>query len=74
MAPPAADLLNPEAVAAFIRLTHARYAANLGEHLGRAVVAMFTDEPSLLGRGARRGVHPYTPGFEADLAARDGPG
>jgi hypothetical protein len=72
LAPPAADLLQPEAVATFLRLTHARYAAELGEHLGRTVVALFTDEPSLLGRGARRGIQPYTPGLELDIAARLG--
>lgn len=69
LAPPAADLLSPEAVAAFLELTHDAYAAALGEHLGTTVVAMFTDEPFLLGRGHRRLARPYTPGLEAEVAA-----
>jgi hypothetical protein len=71
-APPAGDIMNPAAVASFIRLTHDRYAAALGEHLGTTVVAMFTDEPSPLGRGARKGAFPFTAGFDAWLAARLG--
>jgi len=69
LAPPAADLLNPAAVATFLELTHDAYAAALGEHLGTTVVAMFTDEPFLLGRGHRRLARPYTPGLEAEVAA-----
>ena len=72
LAPPAADLLRPDAVAAFIRLTHSAYAAALGAHMGTTVVALFTDEPDPLGRGARRGAQPYTPGLERDLAGRLG--
>lgn len=48
--PPAADLLNPEAMAAFLRLVHDRYAEALGEFFGDTVTGIFTDEPSLLGR------------------------
>ncbi len=62
-APPAGDIMNPEAVETFIRLTHDAYARTLREHLGTTVVAMFTDEPSPLGRSPRRGVKPYTRGF-----------
>src|SRR5262245_50449411 len=64
-APPAGDLLNPEAVACFLRHTHDQYYAHLKEHFGRTVVGMFTDEPMLLGRGARRGPDPwpFTGGF-----------
>ncbi|MEL7975287.1 hypothetical protein AAG589_05440 [Isoptericola sp. F-RaC21] len=69
LAPPAADLLNRDAVAAFLELTHDAYAAALGEHLGTTVVAMFTDEPFLLGRGHRRLARPYTPGLESEVAA-----
>jgi len=69
LAPPAADLLNPDAVAAFLELTHDAYAGALGEHLGTTVVAMFTDEPFLLGRGHRPLARPYTPGLEAEVAA-----
>jgi len=71
-APPAGDIMNPAAVASFIRLTHAAYAAALGDHLGSTVVGMFTDEPSPLGRGARRNAWPYTAGFDGYLAERLG--
>jgi hypothetical protein len=71
-APAAGDIMNPAAVAAFIRLTHDAYARALGDHLGTTVVAMFTDEPSPFGRGGRRGAWPYTPGFERYLAERLG--
>jgi hypothetical protein len=69
LAPPAADLLDPDAVAAFLELTHDAYARALGEHLGTTVVAMFTDEPFLLGRGHRPLARPYTRGLEDDAAA-----
>lgn len=72
LAPAAADLMNPDAVAAFIALTHEAYAAELGDHLGRTVVAWFTDEPDVVGRGARPDGIAWTPGFEAGLAAASG--
>lgn len=62
-APAAADLMNPEAMQAFIRLTHEKYYAAMPEHFGRTVIAMFTDEPDLTGRNARRGALPWTAGF-----------
>ncbi|WP_030155604.1 hypothetical protein [Glycomyces sp. NRRL B-16210] len=72
LAPPAADLLNPAAVQAFLETTHDAYARALGSHLGTTVVAMFTDEPFLLGRNPREGAQPYTPGLEAEVAAAEG--
>jgi hypothetical protein len=68
-APPAGDIMSPAAVDTFIRLTHDAYAGVLGDHLGRTVVGMFTDEPSPLGRRAPRDAWPYTPGFDAYVAA-----
>ncbi|HET9222164.1 MAG TPA: glycosyl hydrolase, partial [Roseiflexaceae bacterium] len=70
-APPAGDILNPEAVACFLRHTHDQYYARLQEHFGRTVVAMFTDEPMVLGRDPRRGPEPwpYTRGFLDELQA-----
>ncbi len=62
-APKSADLLNPEAVQAFIRLTHEKYYAALPEHFGKTVIAMFTDEPDIVGRNARRGALAWTRGF-----------
>lgn len=72
LAPAAGDLLNPEAVDCFIRLTHERYYSHLKAHFGKTVVAMFTDEPSVLGRGAQRGPNPwpYTPGFLEALSSQ----
>jgi hypothetical protein len=69
-APPAGDIMNPDAVAAFIRLTHDAYASTLKDHFGSTVLAMFTDEPSPMGRGARRGAMPYTGGFTERVAER----
>ncbi|MFB9277843.1 glycosyl hydrolase [Cohnella cellulosilytica] len=44
------DPCNREAMAAFIRLTHEKYAAAVGDFFGGAVKGMFTDEIGLLGR------------------------
>ncbi|AFC29183.1 hypothetical protein PM3016_2295 [Paenibacillus mucilaginosus 3016] len=78
-APAAADLLNPEAVQTFIRLTHETYYRKLSRCFGTTVIAMFTDEPDLLGRGHTKGIKPWTRGLigeflgsgclEEDLAA-----
>lgn len=62
-APPAADLLNAEATAAFIRLTHEKYYAAMPEHFGKTITAFFTDEPDLLGREHAQGAIPWTTGF-----------
>ena len=48
--PPAADLLNPDSVACFIRLVYDRFYAEFGSYFGSTVRAIFTDEPHLLGR------------------------
>ncbi len=45
------DTLNPEAIAEFIRITHEAYYQNAGEHFGRLVPAIFTDEPQFTPRG-----------------------
>ncbi len=55
--PPAADLLNPDAVDAFIRLVYQRYYDEFQEFFeDGTVVGVFTDEPSILGRGPRSGM------------------
>lgn len=69
LAPASADLLNPDAVATFLRVTHDAYAEHLGPWLGTTVVALFTDEPAPQGRNARPDGIAWTPGLEADLAA-----
>ena len=61
--PPGADILNPKAVACFIRLVYQRFYDEFGPRFGRTVKAIFTDEPSLLARGAERGMVPGTTGI-----------
>lgn len=61
--PPAADLLNPEAMQSFFRHVHEKYAAHLGSYFsakGGPITGIFTDEPSLLGRAQIKGVIPGT--------------
>lgn len=72
LAPAAGDILNPAAVAAFVRLTHDRYAEALGEHFGTTIIALFTDEPSVFGKGVKRPAQaqPYTPGLVQWLQSR----
>ena len=69
-APPAGDILNPEAVACFLRLTHDQYYAHLKEYFGTTIIALFTDEPNVFGKGAQRPrqARPFTPGFVEWLA------
>lgn len=63
-APPAADLLNPDAVRKFLRVTYDRYYEAVGDYFGTTVIAMFTDEPSLLGRCTDgNALKPWTEGF-----------
>ncbi|WP_318246238.1 glycosyl hydrolase [Bacillus sp. PS06] len=61
--PASADLLNPEAVSTFIEITHDTYYRTLKDYFGDTVIAMFTDEPDILGRGASKELKPWTRGF-----------
>ena len=63
-APPSADILNPEAVASFLHLTHDKHYERLGKYFGNTIQSIFTDEPDTMGRGKRRGTMEWTPGFE----------
>lgn len=45
---PYVSLLDPDAVGAFLEITHEAYARELGGDLGSLFVATFTDEPSLI--------------------------
>lgn len=45
VSPSFVDVLNPAVVQKFIASTHEKYAARLGEKLGRVVPGFFTDEP-----------------------------
>lgn len=62
-APKSADLLNPEAVESFIRNTHERYYRHLREYFGNTVIAIFTDEPAILGRCAREDMIAWSGGL-----------
>jgi len=61
--PAAADLLNPDAVAIFIRLVYDKFAEYFGEYFGKTIVSIFTDEPGLLGKCKERDVFPGTTGI-----------
>jgi hypothetical protein len=56
--PPAADILNPEAVTSFMDLVYERYAKEFGSYFGTTIPGIFTDEPSPLGRGTEKGIVP----------------
>ena len=56
--PPAADILNPDAVESFIELVYERFATEFGKYFGTTIIGIFTDEPSMLGRGAESGMLP----------------
>jgi len=61
--PAATDLLNPAAVACFVRLVYDRFNQRFGSHFGRTIPAIFTDEPMLLGRMFSRDYQPGTTGI-----------
>ncbi len=60
-----ADMLNPDAVEAFLRITHEAYAARFGDEFGKSIPGVFTDEPH---------ISPFCPGpavaWTGDLAER----
>ena len=62
-APKAADLLDVDAMKLFIQLTHDAYYERLSKYFGSTIVAMFTDEPSILGREPKNGLIPWTHNF-----------
>lgn len=70
-APKSADILNPDAVDEFIRLTHDRYYQELQQYFGNTVIAFFTDEPCSLGRNAGA-YREWAPGLEEELLAAGG--
>ena len=62
--PPMADLLNPETIALFLRLTHEKFFARLGKHFGDTIIGIFSDEPTPLGKTRERNlVQPGTTGI-----------
>lgn len=62
-APASTDLLNEKAIKKFISLTHERYYEVLKQYFGSTIIAMFTDEPGILGRNHLEGLIPWTEGF-----------
>ncbi len=67
--PPAADILDPDAVATFVRLVYDRYDEALGDHFGETIRAIFTDEPGLLGKCREKDVLPGTTGILEEASA-----
>ena len=79
----AVDVLNPEVIAAFIRLTHEEYERVIGDQFGKAVPGTFTDEPSYVPWGKPNlsasgggpnlfGMVPWTGRMEQEFKARRG--
>jgi len=62
-APPAADLLNPQAMDCFVRLVYEHYYEYLGQWFGTTIIGIFTDEPGLLGKCEEKNVWPGTAGI-----------
>lgn len=72
---PYINLLMPEPTARFLEITHDRYAARLGNDLGRWFVSTFTDEPSLMSvflRPMPYRVLPWSPNLSAEFRKRRG--
>jgi len=65
--PPAGDILNPAAVAEFIRLVYDKFAERFTPYFGDTIIAVFTDEPSLLGRPRENDVVPGTTGILTEV-------
>ena len=65
--PRSADILSFGAVSCFIELTHEVYYKALSEYFGNTVMGIFTDEPSVPGRGEDKRMKPWTADFAAEL-------
>ena len=61
--PQMGDILNPDAVGLVIRLIHEKFFAAFGDHFGRTIIGVFTDEPSATGRLREKGVWAGTTGI-----------
>ena len=71
-APKSADILNPMATDAFIRLTHEKYYAKVGAYFGQTVIGFFTDEPRPTGRAGRNDGISWTYGMIEDFLETGG--
>ena len=59
------SLSDKKAVETFISCTHENYRAHIGDEFGKGVLAMFTDEPSLISWNIRTGVFPILPWLDS---------
>ncbi|MBQ8642686.1 MAG: hypothetical protein IJ480_10785 [Clostridia bacterium] len=59
------SLSDKAAAEAFIACTHEKYKEVLGDQFGKGVLAMFTDEPSLISWNIRKGVFPILPWLDS---------
>jgi len=59
------SLSDKAATEAFIACTHEKYKEVLGDQFGKGVLAMFTDEPSLISWNIRKGVFPILPWLDS---------
>ena len=69
------SLSDRKEVREFINSTHENYKKVLGDEFGKGVLAMFTDEPSLISWNIRAGVFPILPwldSYPADFEAKYG--
>jgi len=60
------DLLNPQAVDCFIKLTHQVYFERFGKFFGSVIEGFFTDEPSFVYTAAQNNTFPYYDGVCED--------
>lgn len=56
-------------MASFIRLTHQKYYDELKAYFGNTIIAIFTDEPSILGRNAKGNLLAWTDDLMEDMKA-----
>ena len=71
-APASADLLDPGAVDSFIHITYDAYYKRLSRHFGKTIQAIFTDEPSIMGRGPLPGLIAWSHGILEEYIACGG--
>jgi len=76
---PYVDTLNPDAIAAFLNITHETYANAFADDFGRTIPAIFTDEPQFMPKQTlsfaleERDVFlPWTPGLASAYEERFG--
>ncbi len=71
---PYVSLADPVVAKAFLETTHEEYRLRLGEHFGKSIPAIFTDEPSLLTQNAGAGAATLhlTPYILAEFQRRRG--